>query len=89
MDQRQPLPRAGSAFRDLRCDERSLRVSWHGESQVVVFSLWRDNLCVGTFRLGADEVPDLIASLRDGLDQAYDAARKRVERVDHLPRPAS
>jgi len=57
--------------------------------QVVVLSLWRENLCVATFRLGADEVPDLIASLRVGLDQAYDAARERVERVDHLPRPAS
>lgn len=89
MDQRRPLPRAGSIFPDLRGDDRSLRVSWHRESQVVVLSLWRDNLCVGTFRVGADEVPDLIASLRDGLDQAYDAARERVERVDHLSRPAS
>lgn len=88
MDQRQPLPRSGSVFPDVRCDDRSLRVSWHDESRVV-FSLWRHNVCVGTFRLGADEVPDLVATLRDGLDQAYDAARNRVERMDHLNRPAS
>jgi hypothetical protein len=47
-----------------------------------VLSLWRDNVCAGTFRLGADEVPDLIALLRRGLDEAYDAARERVERLD-------
>ena len=48
----------------------------------MVLSLWRDNVCAGTFRLGADEVPDLIALLRRGLDEAYDAARDRVERLD-------
>lgn len=88
MDQRQPLPLSGSVYPDVRCNDRLFRVSWHDESRVV-FSLWRNNVCVGTFRLGADEVPDLIATLRDGLDQAYDAARNRVERVDHLHRPAS
>ena len=81
--------RPGYGSRSRRRGRRVADATDDGESQVVVFSLWRDNLCVGTFRLGADEVPDLIASLRDGLDQAYDAARKRVERVDHLPRPAS
>lgn len=89
MDQRRPLPRAGAVFPDPRGEDRSLRVSWHHESQVVVLSLWRDNVCTGTFRLVADEVPDLIALLRAGLDQAYDAARERVERADHLPRQAS
>ena len=48
----------------------------------MVLSLWRDNVCAGTFRLAADEVPDLIALLRHGLDEAYDAARERVERLD-------
>ena len=35
-----------------------------------------------TFRLAADEVPDLIALLRHGLDEGYDAARERVERLE-------
>lgn len=48
----------------------------------MVLSLWRDNVCAGTFRLAADEVPDLISILRTGLDVAYDAARERVERVE-------
>ena len=72
----------GSVFLDPRGDDRSLRVTWHQESQLVVLSLWRDNVCAGTFRLAADEVPDLIALLRRGLDEAYDTARERVARVD-------
>ena len=75
-------PRTGSIFLDPRGEDRSLRVTWHQESQLVVLSLWRDNVCAGTFRLAADEVPDLIALLRRGLDEAYDTARERVARVD-------
>ncbi len=75
-------PRSGAVFLDPRGQDRSLRVTWHQESQLVVLSLWRDNVCAGTFRLAADEVPDLIALLRAGLDEAYDAARERVDRAD-------
>jgi hypothetical protein len=76
------VPHTREVFLDPRGDDRSLRVTWHQESQLVVLSLWRDNVCAGTFRLAADEVPDLISFLRQGLDQAYDAARERVERVE-------
>ncbi|MCY7399425.1 MAG: hypothetical protein LH477_00420 [Nocardioides sp.] len=79
---KQRTPRTGAVFLDPRGEDRSLRVTWHQESQLVVLSLWRDNVCAGTFRLAADEVPDLIALLRLGLDQAYDDARERVERLD-------
>lgn len=65
----------GAIFLDPRGDDRALRVSWHQEAEVVVLSLWRENLCAATFRLGIDEVPDLIALLREGLDVAFDAAR--------------
>jgi hypothetical protein len=75
-------PRTGQVFLDPRGEDRSLRVTWHQESQLVVLSLWRANVCAGTFRLADDEVPDLIALLRRGLDDAYDAARERVERLD-------
>lgn len=76
----QRTQRTGAVFLDPRGEDRSLRVTWHQESLLVVLSLWRDNVCAGTFRLAADEVPDLIALLRNGLDQSYDAARERVER---------
>ena len=78
----QRLPRTGTVLSDLRGDGRSLRATWHQEHQLVVLSLWRHNLCIGTFRLPADEVPDLIATLRQGLDEACDVARERVERLE-------
>ncbi len=78
----QRTPRTGMVLPDLRGDGRSLRATWHQDQQVVVLSLWRNNLCVGTFRLAADEVPDLIALLRHGLEEAHDAARERVERLE-------
>jgi hypothetical protein len=84
-----PLPRSGSIFVDARGGDRALRVSWHDEDGLVVLSLWRENVCAGTFRLAVDEVPELIGLLRDGLDRAYDVARDRVDRADRAPGCAS
>jgi hypothetical protein len=72
-----PLPRAGSIFLDSRGSERALRVSWHHEAGVVVLSLWRDNVCAGSFRLAVEDVPDMIDALRAGLDAAYRHAPTR------------
>ena len=65
-----PLPASGQVYVDGRGDERTLRVSWHhevGEEGVVVLSLWRDGVCVGSFRMEADQVRDLVEVLRSGL----------------------
>lgn len=70
-----PLPLGAEFFLDARGDARSLRVRWHHDDGLVVLSLWRANECTGTFRLTVDEVPILIAALRQGLDTAYDATR--------------
>ena len=72
-----PLPETGQVFLDARGGDRALRVSWHPERDLVVISLWRDNVCGGTFRLTVDEVPTLIELLRTGLDVAYDLALQR------------
>lgn len=77
MSAARPLPEVGSIFLDARGDDRALRVSWHSESDLVVLSLWRDNLCVASFRLSIEEVPDLIEMLRAGLDRAYRHAPTR------------
>ena len=69
-----PLPETGSIFLDARGTDRALRVSWHHESGLVVLSLWRDNICAGSFRLAVDDVPEFIDVLRTGLDRAYDEA---------------
>jgi len=78
MSAARPLPELGSIFLDARSDERVLRVSWHTEADLVVLSLWRDNVCTGSFRLTVEEVPELIAMLRAGLDRAYGAARSQM-----------
>jgi hypothetical protein len=70
-----PVPDGVEYFHDARGPARALRVSWHHEADLVVLSMWRGQQCVSTFRLAIDEVPDLIETLRAGLDRAYDAAR--------------
>ena len=77
MSAARPLPQLGSIFFDDRGDDRALRVSWHSEADLVVLSLWRDNVCAASFRLSVDEVPDLIAMRRSGLDRAYRHAPTR------------
>jgi hypothetical protein len=64
------LPTAGEVFLDARGSGRALRVTWHGEADLVVLSLWHGGTCTGTFRLPVSEVPDLIDVLRDGLARA-------------------
>lgn len=70
-----PLPRAGETFADVRGQDRHLRVAWHTERDVVVLSLWRDNLCTGTFQLSAAAAADLVRVLQAGQQVSYRAAR--------------
>jgi hypothetical protein len=70
-----PLPDGVEYFLDTRGGARALRVSWHHEADVVVLSMWRGQECVSSFRLAIEEVPELIAVLREGLDREYDGVR--------------
>ena len=81
-----PLPAHGQVFLDGRGDERSLRVSWHrevGVEGVVVLSLWRDGVCVGSFRIGSrpgrmtSSTCSAQASVESPLTPAGGAARRR------------
>lgn len=67
MDRISPLPNQGSVFFDVRDEGRSLRLSFHSESNVFVFSLWREAECLGSFRLPADDAPRLIHAITTGL----------------------
>lgn len=84
-----PLPESGSIFLDARGGDRALRVSWHQDAGLVVLSLWRDNLCAGSFRLAIDEVPELITMLRAGLQESYETARGRLDSLDSLLGPGT
>ena len=73
--------RRGELFLDDRGEQRTLRLTWHREVDLVVLSLWREGTCIGTFRLRVTEVPALIAALQAGLegdiDPSSDSARQR------------
>jgi hypothetical protein len=64
-----------AVFLDGRGDERALRLSWHDEAGLVVLSMWRENVCVGSFRLVAQDVPAMIAFLSSGLATSYAETR--------------
>ena len=65
----------GTIFLDSRGSDRAMKVTWHREASLVVLSLWRGNVCTGSFRLTVEEVPELVALLRAGLDRSYAEAR--------------
>lgn len=47
-----------------------MRLTWHHEADLVVLSLWRDDVCAGTFRLAKDDVEEFVDALVDGLRDA-------------------
>ncbi|NYG54286.1 hypothetical protein [Nocardioides perillae] len=71
-----PDPTHGAVLLDPRGGGRALRATWHLDrtdesgraDPLVVLSLWRDNVCAGSFRLTPAEVPGLVALLAGGLD---------------------
>jgi hypothetical protein len=71
MARARPLPTRGDVMLDARGQRRTLRVSWHHEAELVVLSLWSDNVCTGTFRLVNEDVPALIQALTTGLAEGY------------------
>jgi hypothetical protein len=60
------LPARGEVFTDPRGDGRTLRVSWHESDAVVVLSLWHGNRCTSSFRVSAEDLPDLVRALTVG-----------------------
>ena len=67
MERVTPLPAHGTVFFDERDDGRSMRLSYHADSAVFVLSLWRFDVCLGTFRLAADDAPELVQQLVESL----------------------
>jgi hypothetical protein len=80
------LPVQGEVFVDTRDAGRWMRLSWHHEDELVVFSIWRDHTCVASFRLSKDDVPKLIESLVNGLAEGYQgghtSGHPRLEAVE-------
>ena len=55
--------------RALFADERGagLRASWHPEREIVVLSIWKSDVCVGTFHLPIADAGRLSATLANYL----------------------
>lgn len=70
-----PLPRAGEVFFDDRGEERALRLSWHADSGVMVFSIWNRGVCSGTFRLMSRDVPTFMEALSQAVPPSQPPAR--------------
>lgn len=57
----------GEVFLDARGHGRAMRLSWHPETDIVVLSLWRGEVCAGTFRMPHADVAAFVDALVDGL----------------------
>jgi hypothetical protein len=55
---------------DRRDGDRHLRVSWHASRQVVVFSQWREGVCVATTPVELADIPAVIGVLVEALEDA-------------------
>ncbi len=66
----EPAQAQGDVFLDARGNGRAMRLSWHPADDVVVLSLWRDQMCAGTFRMPEADVGPFIDALIDGLRDA-------------------
>jgi hypothetical protein len=96
------LPGHGRWAWDDRGDGRAVRVSTHPDAGLLVVSLWRDNVCVGTVRLAPAEAAAVAAALTDGLAELADrpapgplpaadrlhAVEERLARLEASRRPA-
>ena len=70
---------AGEVFLDARGHGRALRLTWHHDKDLVVLSLWRNDVCVGSFRLGLADVNDFVDALVEGMRDAPGVHPSRPE----------
>lgn len=77
-----PLPAHGSVFFDHRDHGRSLRLSYHRDQAVFVISLWRYDVCLGTFQLPAEDAAEFVHEFVGPLAQQAAEAAPSDTRAD-------
>jgi hypothetical protein len=60
----------GTWFSDPRSPSRRLHLSWHGEQNLVVISLWSEDRCTGSFRLPVSDAARLAGAIVDMMGRA-------------------
>jgi hypothetical protein len=58
------LPKTGDVFKDMRGDDRTMRVTCHPRQGTVVVSLWVDKICRASFQLAEPDLPRLREALQ-------------------------
>lgn len=61
----------GEVFLDARGQGRTMRVTWHHESDLAVLSVWRGGTCVATVQLSSADVPALVETLMRGQAEGF------------------
>ena len=61
---------------DVRRDDTFMRVTWHADDRVFVFSHWRGDVCVAATRVPVDAAPDLVNLLVKGLAESADGLKE-------------
>lgn len=62
-----PLQTGSSVLPDVRGETRSLRATWHDREDVLVVSVWRGGVCVGSVRLTPPDAAALLGTVAAGL----------------------
>lgn len=57
-------------FADIRDPRRALRVTWHPREQILVLSVWRDDMCVATSQVDVRDLPRLSTLIDDALAES-------------------
>jgi hypothetical protein len=83
-----PLPNQGDVFFDSGRPDRSLRISRHADAGVVVLSIWNGGVCLGTFRLAADQIGMFTQVLLSSPEPAHRDGAPPVETGRREPYPA-
>jgi hypothetical protein len=83
-----PMPTIGDLFTDVRGGDRTMRVSYHGDRDVIVVSLWVGTWCRGSFRMAAGDVSKLISTLTEIRLSVDSASSPGPQRRDSAPEDA-
>jgi hypothetical protein len=60
-----PLPSPGDVFTDVRGEDRTMRVSYHQDSGIVVVSMWAGRTCRASFRVAPADASRLAVLLTE------------------------
>jgi hypothetical protein len=86
-----PFPNPGDVFTDVRGEDRTMRVSCHQDSGIVVVSIWAGRTCRASFRVAPADLARLVGVLTmaaTAVPQSIPESRSAAE-AGSTPEPES